>query len=681
VREEGIHHNIAKKQKQDNIKIEYYIKPVWDQVRGLTLARNLISLPMPDPNSPSEDELFYKYFRFDFYHVAQLMYTSFYTIPPQILFIIDKNNKNSTDLVKDYDYKGLKYEMIKVPMPLGEIPKPSFETILIYVIRGLSRLRWNNRNWRGMGYGLHKMASTNTGLIIFDGIVEALKLYLTLFWSSLFCNSLLFEYQMEVSGAMAQRPVIDRTGPDCEYQFFQAIQSINEWYKSILLGKAERRRNSVDMERIWGLALDVLALRDLFYISSMIGKVNLITRIDKLKMGVLVVAKQSWLEKLSKTRRNEEPPSMLFNLLFGDPTGLAIIPIISAISRVYGGGLWPRVPRMFSPIEITESGQRLSYIEVLDRSREPPPGLDPSMRVQGIVEASLFMESLDVYASSVFFMPWERASAVTLLLRMLGRGLSYLWGSCQREKSECPDRLLDNYIYNDNNVVALPMSITWKMAGLKQYEPAQALVYRQRMLHLAAQDLDTIAVELMEAGHVDRAIEIVTKTLRSHVAALTQNVDERILRNYERYLWDEKEMSNYEKDIGIRFRGIAVEVLNPIIDLIPDPEGLARVIASKPTQTRRLLKNIIDRLADSEYTRVFIYYIVDLDDINKLYKKYSLIIGECDEQNVNNSLCRQTKAIHDLRRITEAILEIHEPLRRFTENLHLDLAHMEFQTY
>jgi len=691
------------------LKLSYKAKPLWDPERGLLIVRYLLRME-PRIQEYSEEEIMKawmeyltNYANIEFFtNVAQLLHTADYTIPPH--FIRLKSNASKTG-------RGVSEAIVnvKVPMPFGEVPKPLFETVLVYVIRGLSRLKWRHENWQGMAYGLYKMAATNTGIVLLYPIIRALHLYLARFWSSLICNSLIFEYYHYVPGAAAQFPINKAVGAGCEKEFYDALLTLDEWYRGTLPGAPRapvNRNGKAEWEPADELAAMIRALRDLFLISMAIGKVNIIAPLSKHTHGVLVISKQSWIERLGLAAKGEEPPDLLFSLLFGGPTSLAMTPVVMTISRMYGGGLWPRVPRLFSPRRILDDGQQVSFIEDLFRERQSPPGLDPSMRVQGWVEASLFLEALDVYASSVFFMPWERASAVTLLLRMLGRGMRKLQQSGSwlagvsgiypgREGKYFPDHrqdrnsfakaVMSTFGFNEHNIVALPIIVTPSMKGEGLMGTPNAVVYSQRLLHLAAQDLETISGKLMEAGF-GQAVDYITKTLRSHVASVAQEVDDVVMRNYEEFLLEDAPSVN---EVGFRVRGIAVEVLNPILDLVSDPRNLRRVLAMSETSKLWLIKALIDRLANSEYTRVFIYYLVEVEDISKIYdkgvlRKYRPILASPAQEYVlgYNRWRRlhdeQPQHLLDMRELAERILDLHRPLRKFTENVHLDLANMGY---
>jgi len=693
-----------------NLTLRYWPKPLWDPVRGLLLVRYLLAYPSShkaetssvsrqgESGRSSEDrkelekqywEMFLtNYTNLEYFaNVAQLLHPADYTIPPQ--FVRLRLEGSERDIIVN----------VKVSMPRGEIPKPLFESILVYMIRGLSRLRWGPKEWLGMAYGLYKMSATNTGIVLLDPIIRALILYLARFWSSLICNSLVFEYYHGFAGAASQYPLNKPAGVECEKAFYEALRSLEEWYMGMLpavpeLPELQSRRGE---ERGDVLASRIRALRDLFYISMMIGKLNLIAPVSLRTHGILVISKQSWIERLNKAGSGEEPSSVLFNLLFGDPMGLAVNPVITTISRVYGGGLWQKVPRLFSPKKLQRDGQRLSFIEDILSEREAPPDLDPSMRVQGVVEASLFAEAIDVYTSSVFFIPWERASAVTLLLRMLGRGLKKLrglGGSSYRKSNDdfteaFRQGVVAAYTFDENKVIALPLSLTSTMKGEKYGTSATAVVYRQRLLHLAAQDLETVSSKLLEAKFA-YTVDYITKTLRSHVASVTQEVDDVIMRNYEKYMVHGQPSPH---EIGFTVKGIGVEVLNPIIDLVPDPRGLERVLASSETSKLWLIKALIDRLADSEYTRVFIYYIIEINNIGLIYNKriQEKILSKKSLEYATPHAefffgYRRWRKIHDnhpqyltdMRELVERVLELHDPLRKFTENVHMDLANMGY---
>ncbi|NPA97248.1 MAG: hypothetical protein GXO32_06570 [Crenarchaeota archaeon] len=696
------------------LMLSYKAKPLWDPERGLLIVRYLLRMDfrLEDQRKKKNIDAWTEYLvnntNIDFFaNVAQLLHTADYTIPLHFIRLISSASNRS----------GKSEEIIvnvKVPMPHGEVPKPLFETVLVYIIRGLSRMRWYQENWKGIAYGVYKMAATNTGIVFLNPIVQALTLYLARFWSSLLCNSLIFEYYRQLSGAAAQFPLSDAVGADCETKFYEALLTLDEWYRGTLPGtphvkvKEDGKEKTVPAD---SLAARIRALRDLFYISMMIGKVNIIAPIKHPSKhrqgrthGVFVVSKQSWIERLGLAAAGEEPPDLLFSLLFGGPTSLAVTPVVMAISRMYGGGLWPRVPRLFSPRRILDNGQQVSFIEDLFTERQSPPELDPSMRVQGRVEASLFMEALDVYASSIFFMPWERASALTLLLRMLGRSMGRLQeksplSSLATKKSSHANKdapgtgagtfrksIVSTFNFDEYKVVALPMIVTSSIKGEGPTGTPVAVVYSQRLLHLAAQDLETLSGKLLEAGF-GQAVDYITKTLRSHVASVAQEVDNVVMRNYDMFLPEE---SISEKDVGFQVRGVAVEVLNPILDLVPDPRNLRKILAMSETAKLWLIKALIDRLADSEYTRVFIYYIVEIKDINKIYDEHVLkerrpeLAGKVQEYTLGYSRWRKLHDNHpqylvDMRELAERILDLHKPLRKFTENVHLDLANMGYR--
>ena len=563
--------------------------PYYSPIDGLALARIIL-------RDDEQEE-------YAWYQVVQDTMSPLFTIPPEsipVVFRAKLRSKGKSETRADnQEIEDSEIRLINTPMPFGLVPKPMFLEVVMNVLHALARLRWQ-ASFKGYAYMAHRIAVGSAGASRLTDLIEHLHKYASIIMSNVYARSVVTHYvgdELEIHGATGSLQNFLYQNQDDNNGFnvidnpimqVLADESVYWMMYSELLGLKPGQ-----------LASRFLSLRDLTLMLVLLGNHDLLVFDRKHRQAVSInSAKQSTIDYLTTVEIGGEPLTLLYDLLMGSPTSPALMVLVAHFSRVYGGGLWRNVPRLFSPHMVTDEGI-VKSIDKFSEMMESTPLKDPGKAAIGPVETSLLVTAIDIFTNTIFLSPWERSAALTIYMR----GLAHLLQDATRNYEVHPaiNVVLRNLLLQEDrpkDLLVLPLG-----ARIVEDEGVRAITYKIPVAE-TIEEIRNIAVRLQEVDEetANRYANILRQKIGKHTTEKRKEIKNAVIP----ILYDDR-----LEDKNKWFRGIIFEVIHPLVDLFPIPNRLNDIIALTPPEKRRILPIIIDRITEPEYAHVMLYVVVN----------------------------------------------------------------------